>query len=555
MVQGTRTIEMYFVILFLVLLVGSHCEDECLDKWSPWDDGDTNVDLTPVGVSNSETVSNQFCLESIVVDDGDAKIKDVVKDFMPRMWKWESSEDIDDEEETLFVALNGMNTGIKVSIKNSKAKRECLGFLVQLAAETLTTPDGDLNSDIYGRKFMYSNTGRPITTWKDIQKSDFIIHVLFSGETWVWPGVEVGFEWKVSGVKLQTVALRPKIILAKDMVSEVDTEKLIESGNGVMERSPEKHYSDDPQFHNYRTSVTGNPSSSNPHVKNLRAHAQQVLRLPTQNYVEHLQLLKYHKADAWYKPHQDTFHHFKRFSKVDEDVYFYGFPRELAEWADQQRQILWWFSNTDDLSEERLESLGGRLFFRQEDECFPDLLNHRFVKATSDALKGAKLVDSAVVDVHIAWLKKCFCKQQNDVKQCVINAAEVLDSGYEVLQEEIGTLPEAVMRIRNRHVTMLPYLSSVEEGGETVFPYSTDKGLFGDASELVRPGMEACSKGIYVPPIKGAAAIFYHTTPDSREQDQLSTHGGCPPLKGTKWAMNIFCWNIDQHLGMKQLNE
>merc|ERR1712242_287391 len=95
---------------------------------------------------------------------------------------------------------------------------------------------------------------------------------------------------------------------------------------------------------------------------------------------------------------------------------------------------------------------------------------------------------------------------------------------------------------------MLPILNKVVAGGETVFPEADNiPRLFGSSKDqdIKREGMPSCGKGFAIPPIERGAAIFYHLHPTG-EADILSTHGGCPPLKGSvKYAINIFCWNRD----------
>ncbi|MEN9343842.1 MAG: hypothetical protein RLZZ453_629 [Chlamydiota bacterium] len=64
-----------------------------------------------------------------------------------------------------------------------------------------------------------------------------------------------------------------------------------------------------------------------------------------------------------------------------------------------------------------------------------------------------------------------------------------------------------------RIATAIIYLATIEEGGETIFPYV----------------------GIGVKPVKGAITLFYNCTPDGKE-DPLSLHGGAPVLSGEKWV-------------------
>lgn len=65
-----------------------------------------------------------------------------------------------------------------------------------------------------------------------------------------------------------------------------------------------------------------------------------------------------------------------------------------------------------------------------------------------------------------------------------------------------------------RVATLIMYLNTVEEGGETIFPKANIK----------------------VKPIKCNAVLFYNCTPDGKE-DPLTLHGGAPVLKGEKWII------------------
>mmetsp|Transcript_21895 Transcript_21895/g.41762 ORF Transcript_21895/g.41762 Transcript_21895/m.41762 type:complete len:348 (+) Transcript_21895:64-1107(+) len=83
-----------------------------------------------------------------------------------------------------------------------------------------------------------------------------------------------------------------------------------------------------------------------------------------------------------------------------------------------------------------------------------------------------------------------------------------------------------------RAATSLLYLSTVEEGGETVFPYS----------EWIDPTLatsqhysECGSMGVAAKPKKGDMLLFWSVTLDGKI-DPASMHAGCPVLKGTKWT-------------------
>lgn len=77
-----------------------------------------------------------------------------------------------------------------------------------------------------------------------------------------------------------------------------------------------------------------------------------------------------------------------------------------------------------------------------------------------------------------------------------------------------------------RVATMLMYLRTPDEGGETIFP-SAGKG------ECMCGGVR--KKGMCVPSIKGDAVLFWSTNLDGTT-DLSSLHGSCPTVKGEKWS-------------------
>mmetsp|Transcript_23212 Transcript_23212/g.59286 ORF Transcript_23212/g.59286 Transcript_23212/m.59286 type:complete len:349 (-) Transcript_23212:555-1601(-) len=82
----------------------------------------------------------------------------------------------------------------------------------------------------------------------------------------------------------------------------------------------------------------------------------------------------------------------------------------------------------------------------------------------------------------------------------------------------------------NRYATVLTYLSTVEEGGETVFPNIPAPG-----GENV--GFSECARyHLAAKPIKGNAVLFHSIKPTG-ELERKSLHTACPVIKGVKWSM------------------
>jgi len=110
------------------------------------------------------------------------------------------------------------------------------------------------------------------------------------------------------------------------------------------------------------------------------------------------------------------------------------------------------------------------------------------------------------------------------------------DSHYDVFDETYG--PQQSQRM----ATVLVYLTSVEEGGETVFPLEGAQGL----ERLRGIDYKRCDMGFKYKPVKGDAVLFYSIHPNGTI-DKHSLHGGCPVQRGEKWVMTK--WLRDKCFG------
>ena len=581
-------------------------------EWVPWDDGDEDVDLTPVLASDDPSfpVGSSALEESneearcsatalgggslVSFDDGLHMLFSGQADALRSNRKTESESSQTKKTTVVFVLMNGMNKGLFFETSGEG----CLGTLASVAAEVLPTNRVDQMLP----KMLYTNNGRPISTWEQVEASDRIIYLLTSQQTWVWPGVRVGFTWTTGSQRLTTVSLRPKVILIDDLFSAEEAEVVISSGKTSLFRSPEKHYSDDPKYQNYRTSATGNLNHNVQAVERIHHRSQQAARLPSAEYVESLQLLQY-QPGQWYKEHYDLFHNVPGSTLAQEEAAEVE-SEALLDWAADMRHLMWTLTTkmrkTETETARRIRTSARILSHRPSSALYPDprslafhrhfapLLQSSSARTTAeprfdgfgDVIKGTLPLDrilvaqddAPIIDLHELWVKQVFCpslisswsKQdddddddQNAGGDAVVENEEECLKAFEATmvdyQSNFGTKPPAKEVQRNRFLTILPYLNDVAEGGETVFPLSPGPGLF-DGRTVQREGMKECSRGINVPPKAGSAALFYHQLPNG-QPDKLSMHGGCPPVEGTKYAINVFCWNLNWKKGIQRVNE
>uniref|UniRef100_A0A3Q3JL84 Fe2OG dioxygenase domain-containing protein n=1 Tax=Monopterus albus TaxID=43700 RepID=A0A3Q3JL84_MONAL len=109
----------------------------------------------------------------------------------------------------------------------------------------------------------------------------------------------------------------------------------------------------------------------------------------------------------------------------------------------------------------------------------------------------------------------------------------------------------ALTEVSCRYLTVLFYLSSVEEGGETSFPVADNRTYEEQVSDGVdlTDTQETCDRGnLRIKPTVGTALLWYNHLSDGRgwmgELDEYSLHGDCPVGHRVKWVANNWV-NVD----------
>ncbi|KAH9695233.1 hypothetical protein WN944_028677 [Citrus x changshan-huyou] len=94
-------------------------------------------------------------------------------------------------------------------------------------------------------------------------------------------------------------------------------------------------------------------------------------------------------------------------------------------------------------------------------------------------------------------------------------------------------------QMSQRLASFLLYLSDVEEGGETMFPF--ENGIFLDSGYDYKKCV-----GLKVKPRRGDGLLFYSLFPNGTI-DRTSLHGSCPVIKGEKWVATKWIRDQEQH--------
>ncbi|KAF0692856.1 Aste57867_16102 [Aphanomyces stellatus] len=212
-------------------------------------------------------------------------------------------------------------------------------------------------------------------------------------------------------------------------------------------------------------------------------------------------------------------------------------------------------------AKDRVASLGDQVppAFRPNGSDYPSLLRPfqnklvKYVLADYDKVE----LDAKLTPTLADWL---VANQDLDdvIVDCARDHVVLFQVAMEAWTNRAGAglfaydMPQHMQQTEpNRHLTLFLYLNDVAEGGETVFTKSKERLIQTDTIHR-GAGMDECSDGLIIPPRKLHALLFYSMDGDNLA-DRMSTHAGCPPRSGIKYAVNMFTWNFDADEGASAL--
>jgi len=169
--------------------------------------------------------------------------------------------------------------------------------------------------------------------------------------------------------------------------------------------------------------------------------------------------------------------------------------------------------------------------------------------STNTFLRGQEFTPLHYINDKIANLTRTQLYQQEALQVLNYKKGQKYDSHWDYFDPKHyrGTPTEKTIQGgKNRMLTVLWYLSSVSDGGQTVFPMANGSPRPPHFKLRNREDCDwqASKGGIKIEAIKGRVVLFYSMLPDGT-LDPNSLHGACPVDHETeeKWAANKWIWN------------
>ncbi|KAH9084639.1 hypothetical protein Ae201684P_001881 [Aphanomyces euteiches] len=474
----------------------------------------------------------------------------------------------------VLMMLNGQNDGVVMEWSKDSGDN-CLHSLTATAAAALGA-----NPDYFPNGLrLYNSMGRAIATAEELDV-ERLAYILVDFQLWVWPGIRVGHKRTVDGVTMTTLSLSPLVYDVEGFFTAEEAEAIITHGVEKLGRSGVINYYDDRENGDETRTSSTTFFYDSIFTRNLKVRGANLTRLPSPSFAEHVQLVRYEHGQLFRK-HLDYFEYKKFLGKATEQGQYNGYK----VWCDAVGEML--RTSPPELANPSVlpgaafsltSSTLGKKPRRSEARMLPKLeangVSHyfRWIRWAKDRI--AQLGDKAPENVQPTGIDypsftldfqhdlmsyiltdyenvtlsdeleaylTAHAHEDDSLVQGARDHFELFELAVEVWTKRAGpdlfqyTIPTKIQHADpNRFLTLFLYLNDVEEGGETVFPLSKERLV----TDIERSGMNECSKGLAVPPLKLHAALFYSQRGEN-ELDPMSLHGGCPPAKGVNWGQPV----------------
>jgi len=383
--------------------------------------------------------------------------------------------------------------------------------------------------------------------------------VVPKGALFVWPTVSVGHVQRPRGVvsanlsrplELETLSLSPRVFFVRNFLSDEEIEQLIAFAKNKLKRSHvgigNEVFSDD------RTSKTAWDTSS-PNSMTIQQRAFDLVRIPyAQNQADAVQIIRYFEGQT-YVGHTDYFDG--------------GYDNIDPSKEGGTNRFMTIFAYLTDVEE------GGHTVFPKS-RTHP---SHMTARVASKVKKKQKNVKKSKRTLAVS--PDGSVKNEEETTQEENKRVNENEGGMEEVEEDdIGSSNDKTclgwrqtkdcdpngIRFPTGDMKCKKRVANGKSGycecgnGRKVMRVTCEHSAFlcsnacaGRVSDgTVQTGssfdtfVRECDAGdgLVVAPRRGDALLFYSQSPAGR-LDPNSYHGGCPVIRGTKWASNVWIWN------------